>query len=102
MFNINKIIKTFVIAEIGAGKGESIIRFLKNFPSSIIYCFEPHLDSFNLIKKKFIKDNIRLYNIGISSINGKKEIYTYNHSGVNSFFKFNSKIKRTTKENILF
>jgi FkbM family methyltransferase len=94
--------KKNIIFDIGAGKGQSIIRFLKNFPNSIIYSFEPHLDSFNFIKKKFNKDNVRLYNIGIGSINSTQKLHTYNHSGVNSFFKLNYKIKRTVNENIFF
>lgn len=93
--------KKKIIFDIGAGKGQSIARFQKNFSNPIIYSFEPDLESFNFIKKKF-GQNIRLYNCGIGSNNSAKKFYTYSHSGVNSFFKFNTKIKRNLKENIFF
>ena len=42
--------KKIVIFDVGANKGQSINRFLKNFPNSIIHCFEPIEKEFNYEK----------------------------------------------------
>jgi FkbM family methyltransferase len=57
---------------VGANKGQSIQFFLKLFPGAVIYAFEPNPRLFKMLQKKYHgKKNIKLFNKGISSENGK-------------------------------
>ena len=55
------------IIDIGAHKGETIDLFYKNFKIDKIYCFEPNLKLFNILKnqKKYNNRNVELYNYGV-------------------------------------
>ena len=55
------------IFDIGANRGLKIAQFLKLFPSSSIYAFEPYVPLFKELEKQFLNNSeIRLFNIGIS------------------------------------
>ena len=70
-----KIGKIQIIFEAGAADGVDTNKFLKLFPNSKIFCLEPVIDQYNLLKKKFIKNSrVRLKNLALSDSNGSTEI----------------------------
>lgn len=74
------------IIDVGANQGESVDRFLRIFQNPKIHCFEPALDSFNVLKKKYnSKKNIYLNNLGLSSKKEKKVINIFQRSCNSSF-----------------
>ena len=69
---------------IGAGTGETNHLF-SDF--DIVYCFEPNIYSFDLLKKS-APDNLKLYNYGISDIEGDKTFNNYDHFLYSSLLDF--------------
>ena len=57
-----KIKKNPIIFDVGANIGQSIIRFRKNFPDSIIHSFEPVEKEYVNLKKKFSDDKKLILN----------------------------------------
>lgn len=68
-------IKPEVIFDIGANIGISAIYFANKFPHSTVYCFEPVLQNFNLLKKNTSQyKNIYCFNIALGNKDGKINI----------------------------
>ena len=65
-----------VVIDIGGNKGESIKNFLKFNKNLKIFCFEPKKKSFEIIKKKYRKKNIKVKNFGIGNNSKKIKLYT--------------------------
>tara|TARA_B110000971_G_C20040176_1_gene517746 strand:- start:24942 stop:25682 length:741 start_codon:yes stop_codon:yes gene_type:complete len=90
------------IIDVGANEGQSIIRFRKKFPNSIIHSFEPNLDAFKILKKNFENDSkIIINNKAVGDINEKKTFYETKKTTHSSFYKINNKsewIKIRSKE----
>ena len=62
-----------VIFDVGANQGQSIERFRKIFPKSIIHSFEPIKKEFEMLRNKYNKDeNIKINNHAIGDEVGKK------------------------------
>jgi FkbM family methyltransferase len=71
-----KLNKPFTIIDVGANKGQSIDFFLSLYPSAIIHAFEPNRKLFLMLVKKYkFFQNIKLYNLGISNVNGNLRFY---------------------------
>ena len=68
--------KNPLIIDIGGNKGESIKNFLRFNKNLKIICFEPKKNSFEYIKKKYKKKNIRIFNFGIGNSQKKVSLYT--------------------------
>lgn len=68
------------IIEIGANVGASFVPIANKYPSFNFHCVEPVPSFFNLLQKNIVSyktNNIRSYNLAVSSINGKMvEIHT--------------------------
>ena len=78
-----------IIFDVGANKGQSIDRFLKINNNSLIHSFEPNIDEFNYLKKKYGScDNIKLNNIAVGREKTSKILNITGHSGSSSFFNF--------------
>ena len=78
--------KNPVIFDIGANKGQSIERFLKINSNSFIHSFEPNIDEFNYLKKKYNNINhIKLNNLAIGEKKTKKIFNIFAHSASSSF-----------------
>ena len=59
-----------VILDVGANLGESIESILTSYPSAKIFAFEPSIDSFSVLKKKYHKySSINLYCEALGSCN---------------------------------
>ena len=85
---INK--KKPMIFDVGANRGQSIERFIKILNDPMIHAFEPNIDEFeNLIKKFSLNKNIYLNNIGISEKNETLELNVTVNTGNSSFYKIN-------------
>ena len=79
----NFILKNFIdikfggIIDIGAHKGDKTKVFLKFFPNDNFYLFEPYIDYYQILKKKFEnKKNIKIFKKGVSEKNSEKIFYT--------------------------
>ena len=82
--------KNPVIFDIGANRGQSIERFLKINNNSIIHSFEPNIDAFSYLKKKYGSlKNIRLNNFAVGKEKTKKILNVTGHTGNSSFFNLN-------------
>ena len=78
-----------IVVDIGGNRGESIKNFLKYNKNIKIFSFEPKKKSFNYIKKKYKKKNIKIFNFGIgtqfqSIILYTPTMYGYEFSGLSS------------------
>jgi len=97
-----------IIFDIGANKGQSIKRFRKIFPNSVIYAFEPNIFEYEILKNKYKEDKkIILNNFAVGDKRETKSFYITAKSGSSSFNKVNfdtkwiekrSKQFNTTKE----
>ncbi len=91
------------IVDIGAHEGESIDIFIKNFNINKIYSFEPNINLFKKLTKKYshINNNIMLFNCGLGEKDEVKDLNimidssssTFNNIDENSaYFKRKQKI----------
>ena len=79
-----------MIFDVGANRGQSIERFQKIFNDPIIHAFEPNIEEFEFLNKKFSSNrNVHLNNLGISEKNETKELNVTINSGNSSFYKIN-------------
>lgn len=86
--------KNPVIFDVGANIGQSIDRFKKLFPNSIIHSFEPQKKIFIILKKKYGNDkNVVLNNFALGTKKDNKKLYVGAKSGTSSFSKFRSNTK---------
>lgn len=81
--------KNKVVIDVGGHKGESIINFLKHDRICQILSFEPIKSNYEIILKKINKNNVQIFNFGISNSNNKKKIYipkiyNYRFTGLSS------------------
>ncbi len=75
-----------IIFDVGANKGESIIRYKKLYKNPIIHSFEPNIDEVNILKQKYINDkNFYLNNLAVGDKKGKLEFNINANSGHSSF-----------------
>ncbi|MCT0226507.1 FkbM family methyltransferase [Synechococcus sp. CS-1328] len=60
-----------IIFDVGAHHGETALLFRRIFPNSMIYCFEPFLESYNALTLAVGSDpKIKLFDYGLAAING--------------------------------
>ena len=87
---VNSLKKKFpIIVDIGGNRGESIKNFLKYNENIKIFSFEPKKKSFDYIKKKYKKKNVKIFNYGIGTQIKSVTLYTpticgYEFSGLSS------------------
>jgi len=84
----SKVKSSPVIFDIGANEGQSIERFKSMFPSATIHAFEPDVDLFSILKKKYGKDkNIVLNNLAVGNKSELKNFNVHARSETSSFLK---------------
>jgi FkbM family methyltransferase len=83
--------KNPIILDIGSNYGQSIIKYQKCFPYSLIHCFEPNKKIAHFLIKKFsFNKKIIINNIAVDIKNGSKKFYWSNiHSGLSGFNRIN-------------
>lgn len=101
-FLVSKILKCEkpIIFDVGANDGQSIERFKKIFSKFEIYSFEPDDNAFKRLKKNYHnKQNIKIYDFGISNNDGVQKFYSYTHDKVSSLMQLdaNSKLYKSRK-----
>jgi len=81
----SRYLKTPVIFDVGANKGQSIDRFKKNFKNPIIHSFEPNPDMFKILEKKYGEDkNVILNNFAVGETEGENYLNVAVKSGGSS------------------
>jgi FkbM family methyltransferase len=79
-----------IIFDVGANKGQSIRRFKKIFPNSIIHAFEPIKDEFVKLQDEFHNDkSIFLNNFALGETISQKKFNIMASTGHSSFYKLN-------------
>jgi len=69
---------TINILDIGANTGSYCMHINSEFPEANIYAFEPNNNAYRILLKNMANyNNIRCYNLGLSSTSDKQKIYTY-------------------------
>jgi FkbM family methyltransferase len=99
------------VIDVGANKGQSIDFFLSINPSCKIFAIEPNQELFKALQSKYShKDNIQLFNFGISSNQGEKMFhenvfdYTSSFETLNNdsaYLKKKSKVLGVKPQNII-
>jgi len=91
-----------IIFDVGANKGQSLKRFKKIFPNSIIHAFEPIEEEFLKLKEVYKNDDkVFLNNLALGEAECSKDFYITKISGNSSFNKLNKNsdwIKTRSKE----
>jgi len=79
-----------VILDIGANVGATARCFVRQFPEATIYCFEPVLENFLMLKKNTESyTNIRIFNFGLGSKTEEVQIFhSDNSSNFGGFSRF--------------
>lgn len=93
-----------VILDVGANVGTSIDRFKKIFSSPVFYCFEPESNEFQILKKNYNYNNIKLFNFALGDKNESK-IFNINPISVLSSFNSinsNSKVFKAMQKELKF
>jgi FkbM family methyltransferase len=88
-----------IVFDVGAHIGESVIRIKKIFPEATIHCFEPVIQSFNILKKNILYFNYKkviLNNFSLFNTVSSKYIKIHCRSDLSSFFSINKKKKQKT------
>ena len=88
-----------IVFDVGAHIGESVIRIKKIFPEATIHCFEPVIQSFNILKKNILYFNYKkviLNNFSLFNTVSSKYIKIHCRSYLSSFFSINKKKKQKT------
>jgi FkbM family methyltransferase len=101
----------YTVIDVGANKGQSIDFFLSINPGCLIYAIEPNPKLYSKLKEKYMdKENVKLFNVGISDFIGEKEFhenifdYTSSFEELNlnsSYLKKKAKVLGADPENII-
>ena len=87
-----------LILDCGANIGMATIFFKWRYPNSEIYCFEPDLNTFLILQKNVIKNqlnNVTLYNAAVGDYEG--EIFFYNDDDNPGSLRMSTKKNRISK-----
>lgn len=88
--------ENILIFDVGAHKGESVIRFKNIFPEAEIHAFEPVYNSYKILKKNFFNFNKMFFiNSLVSNNNKKHKLFIYNKTELSSLFKIKNKNFKT-------
>ena len=83
-----------IIFDVGANKGQSILRYKKIFPKSIIHSFEPNKNEVEKLVPKYQNENsIVLNNVAVGEKPGNLE---FNINAISSHSSFKNLIPRPT------
>ena len=77
-----------LILDVGANTGQTVKRFRKAFPSSIIHSFEPSQRIFGQLKANVAdKEDVFAWNVALGSSAGKQTFLENTHSDMSSFLE---------------
>jgi FkbM family methyltransferase len=89
-----------VIFDIGANRGNTVIKYANLFPTAKIYAFEPFVGTFEILKDN-VKDisNINIFNFAIAEKIGETVFYSNKNEDTNSILS-SSKIGLSSDEQV--
>lgn len=90
--------KINTVFDVGASRGNYAIMVRRYFPKAKIYSFEPHTESFQILKEKADKHNLKVFNIGLSSKSGKSKLWDYIKEDKTTNLTFPSIYKEVIKD----
>ena len=85
--------KKINVIDIGAHKGETINFFTDNFNVNMIDAFEPNIELYNQLKKKFNDKKVNIYNYGVGLKKEQKTLNVLIDSASSTFNKINTQSK---------
>jgi FkbM family methyltransferase len=77
-----------VIFDVGANTGQSVFLFKKIFPTSLIYSFEPQVETFERLSMNLESGGVsavKIFNLGLSNTNGESDFHVSPLSLVSTF-----------------
>jgi FkbM family methyltransferase len=80
--------------DVGANTGQTIDLLLKTFDRPQIHSFEPSIETFKILQKKYLdtsKSNINLHNLALGSSSSTSEMINYENSCLNSLLYLNKR-----------
>jgi len=94
--------KELVIFDVGAHIGEVALKYKSIFPNSLIYCFEPFIESFEKLKINCLENSeFKIYNLGLGDCSGYSSFFSNVYSPTNSLLKPNSEANKVWGDNLL-
>lgn len=98
-----KINYTPIIFDVGANRGQSIERFKKIFPKSVVHSFEPVFSEYSYMKNKYKNDNsIIINNFALGEISEQKKINVTAKTSNSSFNDINLNTRWIKKRSLQF
>ena len=82
-----------LVFDVGANVGQSIKFFRRTFPKGRVFAFEPDPDSFNELTRKYKDENLQLFQMALSNVEGNELMYQYERSELNSLLRFDPAIQ---------
>ncbi len=80
-----------VILDVGANEGQSIARFKKTFPSSVIHSFEPGRAAFQRLSEQAqAYTGVHLWNCAVGAAPGEQVLFENTNTDMNSFLPLSS------------
>ncbi len=108
MFHYDKIFKysqklnIHILIDVGSHQGEFITRFIKHKKIKKLFCFEPNIKLFKVLKDNYKKNNkIVLFDFALGEKNTKKKLYLSNLSYNSTLSSFNKKSNYLKFKNII-
>ena len=94
-----------IIFDVGANKGQTIIKYQKLFPKAKIYSFEPSPKIFHILNNKFkYMQNLNIYNFAFGSEENERIFHINERSHNSGFYKLidNFRVKNFPDEKISY
>jgi FkbM family methyltransferase len=91
-----------IIFDVGAFEGQTALEYHNLFEDSMIYCFEPFLPSFEILKKNTSGfNNIQVFNSAVSNFSGQLDFHVNTFSQTNSLLATHPLGNKTWGEGLL-
>jgi len=77
-----------IIFEIGANRGNVVLKYLEHFPKGTYHCFEPFPATFEILKSQFDNNkNVHCYNLAVADKIEKKQFFVNKNVDTNSLLR---------------
>jgi FkbM family methyltransferase len=94
---------SITIFDVGACTGEVSFQYNDLFTNSTIFCFEPYIPSFRILKEKTSGfTNIKCFNLALSNISGQLDFHVNKSYATNSILATHADSAKNWNEEVLF